>query len=80
MPDFAQWSEAERDQFSHELERLLHGPNPTRKIGFILVGFPIGESTRANVLSNCDNRMVLNVCVSVAEGLMKTKGKLPYVG
>ncbi len=80
MSDIAQWSEAERDEFSHQLEKLIHGPNPTRKIGFVLTVFPVEESTRAHVLSNCDNKMVTTVLYTILKGLTQQGGALPYVG
>ena len=71
--DIATWSEAEKDQFCHKLEELLHGPNPTRKIGFILITFPVQDASRASVQSNCDTQMNRVVLYELLKGLVNVQ-------
>lgn len=61
MTDILQWTDAEIDQFTHKFEELIHGPHPTRKVGFITIVFPITEDARAKMLSNVERRMITNV-------------------
>ena len=78
MPDIAQWSESEKDLFCKKLEELIHGPNPTLKIGFILVTYPVEDKTRADVRSNCDAQMNTVVLYTILKGLTTKAGG--YVG
>lgn len=71
MPTIADWTEAERDLFSHKLEELIHGPNPDQKIGFILITFPIIEASRATMYSNTPVRMIQAVMYSLLKGLVE---------
>ena len=77
--DISTWTEGERDQFCHELEKLIHGPAPTTKIGFILVTFPVEGSSRASVQSNVPNNMVMTVMYELLKGLVATHG-VPNAG
>lgn len=74
MPDIIDWTGGERDQFSHKLEELIHGPTPTRKIGFVLTVFPITEhGSRATVLANVPSITVANVLYPILRGIMEKK-------
>ena len=50
-------------------ETLIHGPAPTRKIGFITVIFPVEESARAKLLSNVEKKMIINVMYQLLKAL-----------
>jgi hypothetical protein len=61
MTDIIEWTDAEIDQFTHKFEELIHGPQPTRKVGFITMVFPVELNARATMYSNVERRMIINV-------------------
>jgi hypothetical protein len=68
--DITQWSEGELETFSHKLEQIISGPTGThRRVGFIFVCYPIEDSGRAKMLSNCDGQMVMTVLYKILKTL-----------
>lgn len=61
MSDFTKWSEDEIQQFSHKIEEIIHGPNPSfnqQKIGFAIAIFPLTKDAKLRLLSNVPQQMV----------------------
>lgn len=69
MTDILQWTDGNIDEFTHKFETLIHGPSPSRKIGFITMVFPVEENARAKLLSNVDRRMIITVLYQMLKGL-----------
>ena len=69
MTDILQWTDGQVDEVTHKFETLIHGPSPTRKIGFITMVFPVEENSRAKLLSNVEKRMIINVMYQMLKGL-----------
>lgn len=74
MSDITTWSQGELELFSHKLEQvILHGSS--RRVGFIFICFPMEESAKAKMLSNCDGQMVLTVLYKILQGLVDREPK-----
>ena len=69
MTDIMQWTDGQIDDVTHKFETLIHGPAPTRKIGFITVIFSVEEAARAKLLSNVEKKMIINVMYQLLKAL-----------
>lgn len=70
------WSDSEIELFSHKLEEIIHGSTgSSQRIGFIFISYPITDSARAKMLSNCDGQMVLTVLYKILQALVDREQK-----
>lgn len=74
MTNITRWSDSERQQFSHKLEEIIHGPSGVDgSVGFICITYPITESARAVLMSNSDRGMVIEVLYQTLKSLTQQR-------
>lgn len=70
------WSLGELETFSHKLEEIIHGPTgSSQRVGFIFIAYPLEDSAKAKMLSNCDGQVVLTVLYKVLQALVDREPK-----
>lgn len=75
MPNITQWTPSELEHFSHKLEEIISGPDGSPgQVGFIFIAYPLTDTARAKMLSNCPEQTVI---VALYKILQQLVGKGP---
>jgi hypothetical protein len=74
--NITQWSPGELEQFSHKLEEVIHGSTGSnQKVGFIFIAYPLVDSSKAKMLSNCDGQTVVTVLHLILQAMVDRETK-----